>query len=318
VTGISQQSAEIASGELTRKPLVPFTRASADETRSCGATRQAFHDLADASLWFDSVVTSDLDPGASDGVRTYPADVETFYQVVAGEGELVFADGTVEPLRQFDGVFFTPGASGELRATGDLPLTWLTISSAGRESTPFTAANGRGDGLLERAAGDVLAPEIFRYKTTAPRQWPSNPLGASAKPWWFYTVNDHSRWYHTACIACVAPGGASTFHTHMLDFEGPYETWYIVLRGSALIRSEFEDFVFDFDAPCGVFVPCDAPHQISNNGDDFLWYYTLSSRGDAELVLDTYAIPSGVDRPGYLEEYNRIIASRAARGLPIP
>jgi hypothetical protein len=67
-----------------------------------------------------------------------------------------------------------------------------------------------------------------------------------------------------------------------------------------------------------VFVPCDAPHQISNNGDDFLWYYTLSSRGDAELVLDTYAIPSGVDRPGYLEEYNRIIASRAARGLPIP
>jgi oxalate decarboxylase/phosphoglucose isomerase-like protein (cupin superfamily) len=103
----------------------------------------------------------------------------------------------------------------------------------------------------------------------------------------------------------------------MERFEGPYETFYIALSGSGLIRSEFDDVTYD-ERPSGVFVPSDASHQIINNGEDELWYCTLSSRGDAELRLDTYSVPSGADRPGYLEEFNRIVAARAARGLRLP
>src|SRR5690606_36777461 len=145
-------------------------------------------------------------------------------------------------------------------------------------------------------------PLVFHRATTAPRQWPANELGATAKPWWFYTVDERSAWFHTACVSCIAPGGASTFHTHMRDFEGPYETFYLVLEGRALIRSEYGDLDIR-DNPGGVFVPADASHQMINNGHDFLWYLTLSSRGDSGLRLDTYSMPSGVDRPGYKDEY---------------
>ncbi len=225
-------------------------------------------------------------------------------------------DGSVERLRRFDAVFFRPGDGAELRA-GDDGLTWLAFASTGgQRPTPYSATEGRGDGIWKAFDG-ASAPLVFLRRTIAPRQWPGNPLGASPKPWWFYTVDESSDWFHSACVSCVAPGGASTFHTHMERYEGPYETWYIVLAGSALIRSEFGDELFE-EAPSGVFVPADASHQIINSGEDPLWYYTVSSCGDEPLALDTYSIPSGVERPGYLEEYNRIVAARAARGLQVP
>ena len=118
-------------------------------------------------------------------------------------------------------------------------------------------------------------------------------------------------------ISCLPPGGASTFHTHMENYEGPYETFYIVLDGTALIRNEYEDFVFT-GGPSGVYVPADASHQIINNGEGLLWYLTLSSRGGVPLKIDVYNMPSGAERPGYLDEYNRIMAARQERGLPLP
>jgi mannose-6-phosphate isomerase-like protein (cupin superfamily) len=295
--------------------LVPFERETAAEERVDGATRQGFNDLGETSRWFDTIVTSDLASGETDGPRVFPS-AETWYFLVDGDAEFVNPNGSVETLSRFDGVFFLPGTGGELRATSGHGLTWLTIASAGGSPTPFSSDGGRG----EASRGDISTakpPIPFRRRQIATRQWPANPLGASAKPWWFYTVDDESQWFHSACISCIAPGGSSTFHSHMERFEGPYETFYINLSGTAFVRNEYEDFLFDAP-PGGVYVPADASHQIINNGEDFLWYLTISSRGDTPLRVNTYDMPSGVDRPGYLEEYNRIIAARAANGLPTP
>jgi mannose-6-phosphate isomerase-like protein (cupin superfamily) len=307
-----------ASAAAPYRELVPFDASTSNEELQSGATRQRFIDFGEASRWFETLVIADLDAGASDGGRVYGTSsaAETWYQLVSGRGVLVLPDGSEQELRQFDGVYFKPGDGAELRAAADEPLRWMVLSASAEGATPYSAAEGRGESTLGEIAG-ASAPTIFVRHLLGPRQWPANPLGATAKPWWFYTVDDISQWYHSACIACIAPGGSSTFHTHMERYEGPYETFYIAMKGTALVRSEFGDTVFD-DRPSGVFVPADASHQIINAGEDLLWYYTLSSRGDSPLTLDTYNIPSGVDRPGYLEEFNRIIAARAARGLIVP
>lgn len=273
------------------------------------------------SRWFDQLVIGTLPAGATDGPRVYPPadDVggpETWYCVVDGEAELARPDGTTATLRAFDTAYFPPGAGGELRNAGERDLTWFAVSSNGDRPSAYAEPYDWGAALVKPLDG-AAAPKVFWRHLTAPRQWPANELGASAKPWWYYTVADESTWFHTACISCIPPGGASTFHTHMTEFEGPYETWYLVVRGRALIRNEHEDFYFP-TGPSGVFVPADASHQMINNGDDFLWYLTISSRGSAPLALNTYDMPSGVDRPGYLDEYHRIIDARRSRGLPTP
>lgn len=277
-------------------------------------------DVADNSQWFDTLAIGVLPRGGSDGPKVFPSEEEggpeTWYCIVSGFADLKLPNGSVQSLQKFDAVYFPPGSGADLRATGDDPLSWLAVSSWGGRPTPYSEEGGRGRSL-EGSLDSALDPVVFYRHLTAPRQWPGNELGASPKPWWYYTVVDQSSWYHTACISCIPPGGASTFHTHMLDFEGPYETWYIVVRGSALIRNEYEDFFFP-QGPAGVFVPCDASHQMVNNGDDFLWYLTISSRGSAPLVLNTYDMPSGVDRPGYLDEYKRIMQTRQEHGLPTP
>ena len=314
----STAAANQSSDDHPHRELVPLTRAGAHERRMSGATTQHFVDVGEVSRWFDTLVICDLPAGETDRPRVHPADsaTETWYQLVSGSGVLVLPDRTEEPVRQFDAVFFSPGTGAELRTTSDEPLIWLIVSTAGGPPTHYSAAEGRGEGTLASLSGSA-APRLFRRSQIGPRQWPANTLGATAKPWWFYTVDTNSRWYHSNCVSCIAPGGSSTFHTHMERFEGPYETCYIALRGSALIRSEYGDTTFA-ERPSGVFVPSDASHQILNNGEEDLWYCTLSSRGDAPLVLDTYAVPSGADRPGYLEEFNRIMAARAARGLVVP
>lgn len=275
----------------------------------------SFIDIKKSSRWFDKLVVAGL---PANGVETsaYPDDgSETFYLFSRGGGELLLPDGSRKIIRAYDGVFFGSGSGGELRAGPD-GLEWLAVSTNGGKPTPY--ADGNTDKVMAKPGTRAAkAPIAFDRRWIAPRQWPANKLGATAKPWWFYTVDGTSSWYHSACISCLPPGGASTFHTHMETYEGPYETFYIVLNGTALIRNEYEDFVFT-GGPSGVYVPADASHQIINNGEGLLWYLTLSSRGGVPLKIDVYNMPSGAERPGYLDEYNRIMAARQERGLPLP
>lgn len=302
---------------MTTPPrLIPFRRPTAlGSLAGASAPSYSFVDLRERSKWFDQLLQAGLPAGMTEATAFPDDGTETFYIFSRGEGEVTLPDGTRRTVRQFDGVYFGSGAGAEIKA-GSHGLEWLAISTNGGKPSPYAGCSV--EPVLARGRGDkVKMPVVFDRRWVAPRQWPANTLGASAKPWWFYTVADVSKWYHSACISSIPPGGASTFHTHMERYEGPYETFYVVLQGTALIRNEYEDFVFE-GGLSGVFVPHDASHQIINAGEGPLWYLTHSSRGGVPLKVDVYSTPSGAERPGYLEEYNRIMAARQNNGLPLP
>ena len=329
---------------LTRTTPVLWPR------NNIGATDRSwwFYDVRNVSRWFTSLGVSCLQPGESEAFHSHLEEVEgpheNWYFVFEGQGQVRTEYGDYR-LGKFDAVFVPTGAVHQMRNAGTARLWYGAGSSSGGHSrrayaygVPCSEARpgyqeeydrivraresrglpGRGGGEVIRVecTGDRPQVKVFHLVDIVPRFWPRNELGASDKYWWFYTATAVSRWFHSFCIACVQPGGASTFHSHMEEFEGPYETWYVVLEGQAEIRSEYADYPLErFDA---AFMPAGASHQMRNVGTELLWYGTISSRGDSPLVVDTYEIPSGTARPGYLEEYNRIMEARRRRGLSVP
>lgn len=322
------------------------------ERNKIGATDRHwwFYDVGDVSQWFRALCVGNLQPGQYEGFHShlpeYEGPYETWYWIVRGQAEFrtEYQDFQMGPM---DAVWIPPNVGHQMRNAGREPVWWLTLSSRGghelavdtydiscSEDRPGYAEEYRRI-MTERARrglsidpgveiSDASGPpredhpevKMFNMENVLPRLWPGNELGASEKHWWFYTVDDVSQWFHSLCIGRQAPGGSSTFHTHLSEHEGPYETWYIVMDGEAELRTEFGDErMTSFDA---AFMPPDSSHQIANAGKGDLWYATLSSRGGQELEIDTYAVPSGVDRPGYQDEYHRIIAEREKRGLKTP
>lgn len=169
-----------------------------------------------------------------------------------------------------------------------------------------------------KGVGDGPRPKItlFRFRETNPIQWHENKIGATHRPWWFYNVQDKSDWFNMFCLSCLQPGQSEGFHSHLSQHEGPYECWYLVYDGKGQVRTEFADYnVEKFDA---MFIPTDASHQMRNNSTEPLWYATLSSRGGHPLKVDTYLLECSEDRPGYMEEYERIMEVRRKNGLPTP
>jgi oxalate decarboxylase/phosphoglucose isomerase-like protein (cupin superfamily) len=157
---------------------------------------------------------------------------------------------------------------------------------------------------------------LFRFRDVFPVQWHENKIGATHRPWWFYNVSDISDWFNIFCISCLQPGQSEGFHSHLPEHEGPYECWYLVFDGEGQVRTEFADHnVEKFDA---VFIPPNASHQMRNNSTQPLWYATLSSRGGHPLKVDVYALECSEARPGYMEEYERIMEVRRQNGLPVP
>jgi len=165
---------------------------------------------------------------------------------------------------------------------------------------------------------DEPRPEvkIFNRADLVPHLWNRNAVGATDRFYWFYNVKDVSQWFTAGCVGVLEPGGSEAFHSHMEETEGPYECWYIVMQGEAELRSEYGDQrISQFGA---AFMPTGSSHQIRNVGTERLWFFTLSSRGGTPLKVDTYNISCSEERPGYAEEYERILAERAARGLATP
>ena len=164
--------------------------------------------------------------------------------------------------------------------------------------------------------GERPTIKLFRFKETFPIQWHENKIGATHRPWWFYNVSEVSDWFNVYCICCLQPGQSEGFHGHLSQNEGPYECWYLILQGEGQIRTEYADHnVETFDA---AFMPPNSSHQIRNRGTAPLWYGTLSSRGGHPLKVDTYQLECSEARPGYMEEYNRIMEARRKNGLPTP
>lgn len=158
--------------------------------------------------------------------------------------------------------------------------------------------------------------KIYRLTDQSPIQWHENKIGGSDHFWWFYDVSDASRWFTALCISVLQPGQSVGFHSHKDETEGPYECWYMVLKGQGQLRTEYFDTYLDtYDA---AFMPPDASHQFRNVSREPVWWLTLSSRGGEPLKVDTYNIECSEDRPGYWEEYERIMESRRSRGLPTP
>lgn len=155
--------------------------------------------------------------------------------------------------------------------------------------------------------------QIFKMKDQKIHLWERNQIGASDRHWWFYDVKESSQWFTAGCVGVLEPGQSEGFHTHLPQHEGPYECWYLVLQGKAQLRTEFGDH--DLEAFDAAFMVPGSSHQIRNTSTERLFYFTLSSRGNAELKVNTYGISCSEERPGYAEEYARIMAARAERGL---
>lgn len=126
-------------------------------------------------------------------------------------------------------------------------------------------------------------------------------------------MSDVSQWFTALCIGQLLPGQSEGFHAHLEEYEGPYECWYLVLQGQGQLRTEFGDHDLEkFDA---AFMPTGSSHQMRNPGTDTLWYASFSTRGGHELKVDTYGISCSEERPGYAEEFERIMQARRERGL---
>jgi len=155
--------------------------------------------------------------------------------------------------------------------------------------------------------------KIFKFKEQSPVLWPNNKIGATDRFWWLYDASKESKWFNCFCICCLQPGQSESMHSHMEEYEGPYETWYLIYDGIAELRTEYGNWILErFDA---IFVPTGASHQIRNAGTEPLWWGSLSSRGGQPLKVDTYNIPCSEERPGYMEEFQRIVEARRKRGL---
>lgn len=158
--------------------------------------------------------------------------------------------------------------------------------------------------------------EIFHLADQTPHLWERNKIGASDRFWWFYDVRQTSQWFTAGCVGVLEPGQSEGFHSHLPENEGPYECWYVVMQGQGEVRTEYGDHrLGQFEA---AFMAPGSAHQMRNAGTDRLWYFTLSSRGNAPLRVDTYGISCSEARPGYAEEYARIMSARKSRGLTTP
>jgi mannose-6-phosphate isomerase-like protein (cupin superfamily) len=171
-------------------------------------------------------------------------------------------------------------------------------------------------GTQNGAAEERPRVEIFKREQQSLIRWHENKIGGTNMPWWFYDVTDVSKWFSMMCISVLQPGEAGGFHSHMDETEGPYECWYLVMKGHGELRTEYFDTPLnEFDA---AYMPTGASHQFRNGGTEPVWWMTLSSRGGAPLRVDTYELECSEARPGYMEEYERIMAARKARGLRTP
>lgn len=144
----------------------------------------------------------------------------------------------------------------------------------------------------------------------------SEKTGASERPEWFVAFD--SEWFYTSDLVKLEPGDAIDFHSHLPEHEGAVEEYYWIYEGDAELRTEYRD------EPLGsyelMYYPPGASHQICNTGTETVWFgawISVGGQGGA-FELDPEEGWGLENRPGYVDEYRRIMAARADRNLPLP
>lgn len=298
--------------------------------------------------WLPLAALYALEPGESTGFRSHGTEtdgpMERTYRVLAGDAELRTASRD-EGLGAFDVAFCPAGAPHQLRNVGTERCwiaSWVSDGGAGTarrlvETPPadrrgyaaeyerIAAARKRRDLPLTRGGSDDRdaspkdgpQPAVLRFSETSPVRVPeSERVGASGRPTWFHDVD--ADWFHGGSLLKLEPGERVAFHSHLPETEGPFEDAYWVFDEGGELRTEY------WDEPLGAYdavhFPPGAAHQIRNAGTETLWFGSWTSVGgrDGAFGLDPATGFAPEDRPGYVDEYDRIMAARKERGLPLP
>jgi mannose-6-phosphate isomerase-like protein (cupin superfamily) len=153
---------------------------------------------------------------------------------------------------------------------------------------------------------------VQKFEELRPTVHEPSPIGADTDYLsWEYSYPT-SRWYDEGELLKLEPGEYTDFHSHREGVERPYEKRFCVFSGSGVLRTERSDERLEqFDSGL---VPPDAAYQFGNTGTEALWIGWWASVGDADLSDSSELKPS--ERPGALEEYQRIMAARSQRDLP--
>ena len=298
------------------------------------------------SQWFDGVELVKLDPGVYTDFRSHRervgAPIERVVRVFSGQGVLRTDRADVE-LERFDHVTIPTGAAYQFGNTGTDPLWFGSLFSVGERELSgeptvepddsdearaeyeriMAVRNERGLPIDPECDVDAVGvPDADRPEPTTSAFAEGRPKARYEAPevgcnadWlaWMGQL-DELRWMSDTSIMKLEPGGYTGLHTHF-ENEGPHEEIYWVMEGNARVETEYRDTrIEQFDC---AFFPTGNAHGIGNVGTDTLWVAVWGARGgiEGEFDLADLEIP---ERPGQTEEFERVMAARKQRGLPIP
>ncbi|MFC7318923.1 cupin domain-containing protein [Halomarina halobia] len=268
--------------------------------------------------------------------------LERSLRVFSGRGVLrtEYWDATIE---RFHLVSVPPDTAYQIGYTGTEPLWIGAWSSVGGdeitdESTLEPAARPEGNAEFDRIMAtrsdrdlatspgydgeydadpdeDRPEPVVTSFANTAAKLCPKAPeVGCNADRLAWIAELPELEWFSDSTVMKLDPGMYASTHTHF-ENEGPHEEIYWVMAGKARLITEYRDArLRRFDC---AFFPTGNPHGIGNVGTETLWIGAWGARGGIEGDFDIANLDVA-DRPGQIEEYERVMAARKQRGLPLP
>lgn len=297
-----------------------------------------------SSKWFDAGELVRLEPGEYTDFRPPGVNeddpVERCLRIVSGRAVLRTERRDVQ-LERFDLVTVPDGAAHQIGNVGTETLWFASWTSTAGEGVADRTAGERSDDAIEeydrimaarKAAGLSAFPDydgeydgdleegrpeptVTRFAETIPKVFHEAPeVGCTAdRPDWVTTIGDLER-FSDSVVVKLEPGDYISLHTHF-ENEGPHEEIYWIVEGEARLLTEYRDETLtQFDC---AFFPTGNPHSVGNVGTDTLWIAAWGARGgiDGEFDLGDLEVS---ERPGQAEEYERVMAARKKRGLPLP
>ena len=336
--------------ERPKASVVRFRDLEARTRRESETGRNFDHDAWEYdfpdSKWFDEGELVRLDPGEYTEFRADREDVhgpvERCVRILSGRAVLRTERRDVR-LERFDLVTVPTGAAHQFGNVGTDTLWLASWTSAGDAdgSTESADEPSAGPGAREEYDRIMAArerkglatfpgyegeydgdpdddrpePTVTRFAETIPKVFHEAPeVGCTAdRPDWVTTTPELT-WFSDSVVLKLEPGEYTSLHTHF-ENEGPHEEIYWVVEGKGRLLTEYRDETLrKFDC---AFFPTGNPHSVGNVGTDTLWIAAWGARGGVEGEFDLGDLEVA-ERPGQAEEYERVMAARKKRGLPLP